>query len=80
MASVAILLLGSYATLFSAFWPNTGIWVCGTYDSYEVNIDTTGTTDTRYTGCGYSLQVFRVVLDTHDRILRHCELGRMAIL
>jgi len=25
--SIALLVLGSYATLFSAFWPSTGVWL-----------------------------------------------------
>lgn len=80
VSSLLFLILGSYATLFSAFWPFTGFWVslpmlCVVSKSTDLGRTVTGCLGSRYT-----LQVFCALTDTYYGVLCYCELGGVAIL
>lgn len=80
ISTLLFFLLGSYATLFSAFWPLTGFWVRFLYSAHSGGFSLIGDIGLRCVGSGHALQVFCSPVDPYYSVFRDRELGRMAIL
>lgn len=79
-ASAVFFVLGSYATLFSAFWPRTGVWVRRAAYGVISSVLIEGGLGAGRARGGHALQVFRAAAGADDGVLCHCELGWVAIL
>jgi hypothetical protein len=82
LSSFLLLLLGSYATLFSAFYPVTGIWVSNmvmSFPAWGAEL-VFSNADIRHTRTGHALQVLVYHAHSHYNILCHCQLGWLAVL
>lgn len=80
LGSLLFLIVGSYATLFSALWPLRGWNPVSTCDSCFKENMLTHLTGRRYAYGRYSLQVLLPAPCPYQRILCDCQLGGLAIL
>jgi hypothetical protein len=78
LLSAAFFVFASYAILFSAWLPLTGIVVSASLPRFSTDLTTI--TDHRLPRQGHSLQVLRHPDHTHNRILCHRKLGGLAVL
>jgi hypothetical protein len=78
--SAVYFVFASYAILFSAFLPLTGVYVRYPVTQYRKKVAQSEPSGSGCTGTRHALQIFCHAGHTHEHLFCNCELGWLAVL